>query len=86
MKVMSGSKRAVFSGLTEWNWEQEPYGFFKITVKLSRPDLVFLNPALSETIKVFDVILNSAKVKNEDNNPINPATGIPQKMPDSLAV
>ncbi|HEX9061591.1 MAG TPA: hypothetical protein VF941_15530 [Clostridia bacterium] len=56
-KIGMGFKEAVFSGITKWDWNKDPYGTFRIEIDVDNSDLVFLTPALKKTINLFESIL-----------------------------
>lgn len=56
-KIGMGFKEAIFSGITKWDWNRDPYGTFRIEIDVEKSDLVFLTPALKKTIHLFENIL-----------------------------
>jgi hypothetical protein len=63
-KIECGAKRAVFSGRTDWDWYQHPYGTFEIRVNAGTKDEIFFDAALTKSISLFEKILH-AHTKNQ---------------------
>lgn len=58
-KMSHGFESAEFSGRTNWNWIEEPYGSFNINVEIKKNDIKFFKDSLLETIKIFDLLLKT---------------------------
>lgn len=56
-KISLGFEEAMFSGVTNWDWNKEPYGTFHIELDVPKEDLLFVSPALNKTIYLFEHIL-----------------------------
>jgi len=56
-KLLAGAKRAMFEGVTDWNWEKEPYGSFHITIPFTEGDADFFPIALKKSMQLLNVIL-----------------------------
>lgn len=56
-KISLGFREAVFSGVTKWDWNKDPYGTFHIELEVDNDDLLFVSPALNKTIRLFEQIL-----------------------------
>lgn len=66
LKIENGHQRAVYEGVTDWNWVREPRGTFHITIKASSKDLEMLSEAMNRTIILINAILSQ-----EENISIN---------------
>lgn len=60
-KIHTGFPEAIFSGITRWDWNQDVYGTFHIEISIDEEDKVFLTPALSKTMILFEKILTVQK-------------------------
>lgn len=56
-KIGMGFEEAMFSGITKWDWNKEPYGTFHIALDMREEDMLFLTPALKKTKVLFEKIL-----------------------------
>lgn len=56
-KISLGFQEAMFSGITRWDWNKDPYGTFHIELEVEKDDLLFVSPALNKTIRLFEQIL-----------------------------
>ena len=56
-KIRVGFQEAVFSGITKWDWNKDPYGTFHIEVDMEKDDMLFLTPALQKATHLFEKIL-----------------------------
>lgn len=82
-KISRGHENAEFSGITQWDWEQEPYGSFRITINLSREDLRFFATALKATIRIFEKFISTIPTPAQSSHPFSYRTAF---MPAALAV
>lgn len=53
-----------FSGETNWNWEEEPFGKFNIYIKKTNVNRDRLTLALLDSIKILEIILSSKTVRS----------------------
>ncbi len=56
-KINTGFQEAIFSGMTRWDWNKDPYGTFRIEISLTEEDKVFLSTALNKAMMLFEKIL-----------------------------
>lgn len=56
-KIKVGYKEAIFSGVTKWDWNKDPYGMFHIELDMQQEDVMFLRLALEQTVRLFEKIL-----------------------------
>lgn len=63
-KISNGHESAEFRGITQWDWENEPYGSFRITIHLPSEDLSFFAKSLQSTITIFEKFIESIPTKN----------------------
>lgn len=66
-KISKGHNQAEFKGVTQWDWEKEPYGSFRITINLSREDLKFFTKSLRATITVFEKLVSTIPTPTHQN-------------------
>lgn len=76
-KIGMGFKEAVFSGVTKWDWNKDPYGTFHIEIDIEKNDQVFLTPALQKTITLFKKVLLSTQEVPFANERISSQTTMP---------
>lgn len=76
-KINVGFDEAIFSGITKWDWNKDPYGTFHIELSMEHEDQIFLQSALQKTIRLFEKIL----LFNEFDMPIQTSF---QKSPFTL--
>jgi hypothetical protein len=50
LKQEQGEKIVLCDGLTSWNWKENPYGSFSITIKTSKTNMLLMSTALEKTI------------------------------------
>lgn len=62
-KINKGYADATFRGVTNWNWKEEPLGTFHIIVDISLAERDFIEPALENSIKLINLILESSVLK-----------------------
>lgn len=55
---------AEYSGQTEWNWNKEPVGNFKVTVGCSKTEQKYLAIALNKTIALMEKLLKLPVLPN----------------------
>lgn len=58
-KISQGHKNVMFSGITQWDWEQKPYGSFQILINLKRSDLAYFNKSLNSSIILFEKLISA---------------------------
>lgn len=58
LRIEMGYKKAVYEGVTDWNWIREPRGTFHITIKASSQELEMLSEAMNRTIILINAILS----------------------------
>ena len=58
-KLAVGFNRAEYSGVTNWNWQKEPWGNFHITITAPDRDFVLLKSAISKSIPLLTSIIES---------------------------
>lgn len=58
LKVKSGAQRASFSGLTSWNWEQDPRGVFHITIDIGHNEGTIFKEAIQKCVQVIESLLS----------------------------
>lgn len=56
-KIRLGSREAVFSGITKWDWNKYPYGTFHIHITVPYEDRAFFSQAFQKATQLFTVIL-----------------------------
>lgn len=56
-KINAGATHAVFSGNTYWNWQQDDYGTFHITIDAQKKDRKYLFFALEQSVSLLKRIL-----------------------------
>lgn len=56
-KIGIGCTEAVFSGVTKWDWNKDPYGTFHIELDIAKEDYLFLTPALQKSVRLFEKII-----------------------------
>ena len=56
-KIRIGCQEAIFSGITKWDWNKDPYGTFHIDLDIEKDDVIFLTLALQKTTHLFQKIL-----------------------------
>lgn len=61
-KISGGAKRAVFRGLTSWDWQKDSKGIFYITLYIQPEDIKFLQTALKSSILLFNRIINGRAI------------------------
>lgn len=73
-KISMGFEEAIFSGITKWDWNKDPYGTFHIELDVEKNDLFFLTPALKKSARLFEKILlyptRPKFIKQDIKNPI----------------
>jgi len=58
LKIRNGHKRAIFRGVTNWNWKKDARGTFHIFIDIDSKDVMFLDIALEKSIKLLNIILD----------------------------
>lgn len=61
-KISKGAKRALFRGLTSWNWRKDTKGTFHITIYMNPEDLEIFSLALNKTVILMNLILKKSLV------------------------
>lgn len=61
-KISQGAKKALFRGLTSWNWKKDAKGTFHITIYMNPEDAHLLSIALNKTISLVNRILREETV------------------------
>lgn len=57
LKIKEGYKRALFKGVTNWNWKKDAKGTFRIYINLRPKDVIYFEMALEKSIKLLNKIL-----------------------------
>ena len=57
-KVAQGYDEATYNGVTNWNWQKDPYGTFYITIDAGHNDLAIFPRALQKTVDLVSHILD----------------------------
>lgn len=73
-KLDSGYKYATFQGVTYWNWKEESYGTFHISISCRLKESLLFPKALDKSIKLLTLILNTQ----------TPTQSFPQEFPQKL--
>jgi hypothetical protein len=77
-KLSDGSENAEYSGVTNWNWEEDPWGVFHITINCGCKETEIFSKALQQSLLLLQLILNStpnsipALPRPQVNTPISP--------------
>ncbi len=58
LKIQNGYKKAIFKGVTNWNWKKDAKGTFHIFIDITPKDIMFLDIALEKSIKLLNKILD----------------------------
>ena len=58
-KVSKGYDEATYNGVTNWNWKQDSYGTFYITVDAGFEDLAIFPNALQKTVTLIQTVLQT---------------------------
>jgi len=56
-KIQSGSKKASFRGVTNWNWREDQRGTYHIEIDVKPADIIYFQYALEESVKLLNKIL-----------------------------
>lgn len=56
-KVARGFKNIKVRGVTEWNWKNEPYGTYNLSINVGVQDMEIFNSAFDKTILLFNSLL-----------------------------
>lgn len=56
-KIKSGSRRAVFTGHTDWNWKTDERGIFHIYIGMKDCDICFVESALEKSLLLTEKIM-----------------------------
>jgi len=75
-KISRGSKRATFSGNTNWNWREETRGSFHIKISAGLKDTHILAAALEKTVILVNTIVQFAPQSVPSS--VTPQPGISQ--------
>ncbi len=59
-KVSRGYTEATYNGVTNWNWKQDKYGTFYITVDAGFEDLSIFPNALQKTVTLIQAVLQTS--------------------------
>lgn len=59
LKLQKGSKEAIFSGTTDWNWNKHPRGTFKITISVGKYDRDIFPEAFQKASELFTLIIKA---------------------------
>ena len=57
-KISKGEELVSVSGITDWNWKEECFGTFNITIKIGSQDFDVFFDSLQKSIELFQIILN----------------------------
>lgn len=57
-KLSDGLSSADYSGVTQWNWEKDPFGVFNIKINSGFGDADIFSKALKEAVLLMQLILN----------------------------
>ena len=60
-KLQNGFSNAEYSGVTRWDWGQDPYGVFHITINTGSEDAEIIAQAMQQSILLLQMILHEAK-------------------------
>lgn len=64
LKIKSGAKSAVYNGLTSWNWQENPYGTFRIWIDSENKDFELLIKGLKITIELTKKLMTEESENN----------------------
>lgn len=56
LKLAKGYDEAIYAGRTKWNWKEDPFGTFHITINTKEDDIDILPKALENTINLVRTI------------------------------
>lgn len=59
LKIQYGHKKALFKGVTNWNWKKDAKGTFHIFIDIDQKDVIFLDIALEKSIKLLNKVLEN---------------------------
>jgi len=59
-KLLEGVRSAEYSGVTQWNWEHDPWGVFHITINTGCADSEIFKKAMHQSILLLQIILNGS--------------------------
>lgn len=58
-KIQHGCESATYSGMTSWNWREEPRGLFHITIDIGLEDALVFTNAITKTTNLLNLILQT---------------------------
>lgn len=59
MKLQDGSKKALYKGLTQWDWDKDRKGTFHITISVNISDWEIFPRALKKSQRLLEKVLDS---------------------------
>lgn len=62
LKIREGHRKALFRGVTNWNWKKDTRGTFHIFINLKPADVIYLDLALEKSIGLLNKILSNRNV------------------------
>ena len=60
LKINEGHAKAIFKGVTNWNWKKDTRGTFHIFIDIDPSDVMFLDIALEKSVKLLNKILEES--------------------------
>lgn len=71
LKIAKGYQSASFAGRTKWNWIKDPKGKFHISLNCGTKDKDILHPAISKTISLMKIVLQSNRYVSKNTESIH---------------
>ena len=62
LKIKEGHGKAIFRGVTNWNWKRDTRGTFHIFIDIDPADVMFLDIALEKSVKLLNIILEESEM------------------------
>ncbi len=61
-KIAMGHKRVSFAGVTDWNWRDDPYGTFHITLEIGKREQMAFDHAFKKSVALFESLFNEKQM------------------------